>query len=177
MKTLENEARREGYTTLSNTIAVTYADLSKDLKEREKKLTRILQSQGDDYNKMRAVIEKSMDILNHGNGLISDEDLALLNSTYSYLYVQRITNMFKKCHIVLWDYCVNNSRLEDLVNLYKHSSLVWRLTGKDELEKQYFDKLTTLLESEDTRWTEKVPPHTLDYYYRRKLEFTSNDVL
>ncbi|RQP19305.1 MAG: hypothetical protein EAS52_02720 [Parapedobacter sp.] len=177
LKTLENEARREGYTTLSNTIAVTYADLSKDLKEREKKLTRILQSQGDDYNKMRAVIEKSMDILNHGNGLISDEDLALLNSTYSYLYVQRITNMFKKCHIVLWDYCVNNSRLEDLVNLYKHSSLVWRLTGKDELEKQYFDKLTTLLESEDTRWTEKVPPHTLDYYYRRKLEFTSNDVL
>jgi hypothetical protein len=137
-----------------------------------------LTSKDDDYNKIRAIIKKSSDALNQEDGTLSDDDLYLLNISYSYLYTQRLEVLFTKCHKALWLYCINEGRRQDLLNLFKHSSLVWRISGEIELEKSYFEKLETAVGPYiDQINRDTINVVNIDYYNRRKLEFNAKGLL
>jgi predicted negative regulator of RcsB-dependent stress response len=166
LKTLESQAKQAKSESLVNTISLRIAEINNDKKDSEKRFTQVLSSKNDDYNKMRALIKRSIEILKHGDGKISDEELLMLNYTYSYLYVQRLSSLFTNCHIALWLYCLNNSRVDDLLNLYKHSSLVWRISGQNDIEKDYFNKIEKVIDEN------KLDHTSLNYGYfnRRKLE-------
>lgn len=166
LKTLESQAKHAKSEGLVNTLSLRIAEMNNDKKDSEKRFTRVLTSKDDDYNKMRALIKRSIEILKNGDGRISDEELLMLNYTYSYLYVQRLNVMFTNCHIALWLYCLNNSRVDDLLNLFKHSSLVWRISGQNAIEKDYFNQMEKVIKKN------KIDQTSLnyDYFNRRKLE-------
>jgi len=127
----------------------------------------------DDYNKIRAIISKSLSNV-ESNEPIPNEDLNFLNISYSYLYTQRLEVLFNKCHKALWGHCVKSKRYEDLLNLFKFSSLIWRITGDIELEKSYFLNLKTEIASQiDSLKQNPVNVANLDYYYRRDMELAN----
>jgi len=166
LKSLETEAKKAKSETLANGISLKIAELNSDKEDRKKRFAKILTSKNDDYNKMRALIKKSKDVLKLGDGEISNNDLLLLNYTYSYLYAQRMGILFTNCHIALWLYCKKNNRVDDMLNLYKHSSLVWRISGENTLEKDYFNQMKQVID--DQALGDKML--NLDYFNRRKLE-------
>jgi hypothetical protein len=178
LKILEAEARRAGAQSLVNTLSLRIVELNIDSIDRKKRLAKVLDGKGDDYNKIRAIIKKSTDALSYGDGGISDEDLYLLNASYTYLYTQRLDVLFTKCHKALWLYCTNEQRPQDLLNLFKHSSLVWRISGEIELEKSYFEKLESAIGQHVNKINGTgVNAANLDYYNRRKLEYKTTRLL
>ena len=172
LKSLESEAKKADIPTLVNTISLAIAGLEKDSIEKEKRFSTILASKGEYYNKVRAIIAKSVDSLINGSGSISEEDFYFLNLSYSYLYSQRIEGMFKSCHMALWTFCVNEKRSEELLNLFKHSSLIWRISGEIELEKKYFLELKEIVSDQIKNiGRDPINVANINYYTRRKLEF------
>jgi hypothetical protein len=177
LKSLQAQAKKESYFSLVNTISLYITSLVKDIKEREKRFNSILASKGDDYNKIRAIIRKSTDIL-EGDGRLSYDDLYLLNMSYSYLYTQRLQSLFTTCHKALWLFCIKEHRFEDLLNLFRHSSLVWRISGEIDLEKSYFQSLDTFIHSNISSVAkDSVINANVDYYDRRKLELSTQPLL
>lgn len=166
LKSLENEAKKVKSETLANSISLKIAELNNNKEDRKKRFSKILTSKNDDYNKMRALVKKSMDVLKLGDGEISNNDLLLLNYTYSYLYAQRMGILFTNCHIALWLYCKKNNRVDDMLNLYKHSSLVWRISGDYTLEKDYFKQIKQVIDNQEL----DGKMLNLEYFNRRKLE-------
>jgi len=177
IKSLETEAKRTNLPKLVNTLSLKITELSDDQIEKEKRFNKVITSPGDDYNKIRAIIKKSIVILN-GDGFFSSEDLHLLNQSYSYLYPQRLESLFDNCHMALWQFCLKAGRYQDLLNLFKHSSLVWRISGKIDLEKSYFEKLEVVLKDHlNIIKKDSVDLLNIDYYNRRKLEYNSQTLI
>ena len=173
LKTLESEAKKAELSTLVNSISLKISSIVNDVKEREVRFSKILASKGDDYNKVRAIIRKSLDALAAGNAISSDE-LNLLNMSYSYLYIQRLDGLFTDCHKALWIYCVKDERVNDLLNLFKHSSLIWRISDDLDIEKEYYTELNEIMKNhEDLAIPDSVNSANVSYYIRRKLEFES----
>lgn len=177
LRALETEAKKQDIQSLANTLSLRISRLIANKEEKTKRLTKILETPKDDYNKIRAIVEKSLDTVNEG-GLVSDEDLYLLNLAYSYLYSQRLQVLFTNCHTALWLYCMNEGKYNDLLNLFRHSSLVWRISGEIELEREYFNKLEQI---EGLKIDEVTKPGSnstnFEYYRRRKIEFNSPKLL
>jgi hypothetical protein len=175
LKTLEAHAKKINSESFVNTISLKISTLESDALQKEKRYKKVLSSKSDDYNKIRAIINKSLGTLLKGETL-SDDDLAFLNLAYSYLYSQRLEALFKNCHKALWIYCLNEKRIESLLNLFKHSSLVWRISGEVELEKNYFMELKDKVGSQINRLdANSLNAANIDYYVRRELEFNNQD--
>lgn len=174
LRTLEAEARKAKSSSLEDTISLTITELETNKEIVEKRLSKVIESKGSNYNKVRAIVKKSLDSLTDGKGIISLEDLNLLNFSYSYLYTQRLGSLFDDCHSALWIYCTRENRIQDLLNLFKHSSLIWRITDDTELEKEYFLKLDGFV-SNQTKLiaSDSLDLVNMDYFIRRKLELGS----
>ncbi|WP_269792813.1 metallophosphoesterase [Stenotrophomonas sp. Iso1] len=65
----------------------------------------------------------------------------LLIDAYYYLYNERLLPLFGTCHAALWDIFEREGDTANLFKLFRHSSFVWRLSGKDDLELNYVQKL------------------------------------
>jgi len=176
IRSLESDAKRADIPNLCNTLSLHIAELNQDPKEREKRFNKILMANDDNYNRVRAIIKKSLDILSNDEGTLAPEDLLLLNVSYSYLYPQRLESLFTSCHKALWLYCIKEGLLPDLLNLFKHSSLVWRISGENEIEKSYFAKLEAAVADKLDSIGDSKNDLNLDYYNRRKLEFNAQAV-
>ncbi|OYU55519.1 MAG: hypothetical protein CFE25_11400 [Chitinophagaceae bacterium BSSC1] len=175
LKKLENEARKADATVLRNNILLSLADLETDSNDEEKRLNKIIESKDDEYNVIRAVIRKSLKLI-ETNKPFNVEELNLVNIAYSYLYSQRLEGLFNECHKVLWSYCIRGDRYSDLLNLFKHSSLVWRISDDLTNEKRYFLELLELPENK-LKQIDPIPINlaNIEYYKRRKLEFGSTN--
>ena len=174
LKAIETESRRKNYLTLANNISYTLANNYADDNEKAKRLDKIINSKHDEYNKIRAIIIKSLDLLEYSDQTLTANDISLLNLSYSYLYYQRLESLFTSCHKALWLYCIKELRFLDLLNLFKHSSLVWRIIGEKEIEQEYFDELSNLIKDFDENFfTNKAYDLTnFEYFKRRQLEFS-----
>ncbi|MCT6647185.1 hypothetical protein N4G37_14040, partial [Enterococcus faecalis] len=62
--------------------------------------------------------------------------LTTIVDAYRYLFIQRIS-LFNRCHELLWDIFIMFAKLSDLYQLYKTSSIIWRLNGDSEREHKY----------------------------------------
>ncbi len=172
LKKYETQATKSGFTKLANNLSLEIVTLETDLTNNEKRLRKIIETGDGDYNKVRAIVKISLNILTSTDDLISTSDLILLSRSYSYLYAQRLDNLFKNCHKALWIYCTREKRIPDLLNLYKHSSLIWRISGDLDLEKEYFIQLAEF-ETEIMKEFRQNSPNlvNINYYIRRKIEF------
>ena len=62
----------------------------------------------------------------------------------SYSYSQRIGNLLDRCHSVLWRMYTRDHLWASVLRLFRFSSFIWRLRGKEDRELQYLIELKTL---------------------------------
>jgi len=128
----------------------------------------IIESKNDTYNKVRALIVKADIILNTKNiDEITADDLYGLSLSYSYSFYQRLLSLLNKCHRLAWQYWAKQKRYEQLLNLFRYSSFVWRLCGAVEQEQKYINELHS--NSEFIEWFKLNKKNTNGIYYEQRI--------
>ena len=147
LRALYTEARKKNCNVVANNIAL---DLARDEADHEQKKTLLKsvldsgRSGNDHYNFVRALLRISRLSIDDSGALIRGQFNDCVRA-YGYLYNQRIDGMFESCHRILWDEFNARKDVQNLLTLYRHSSLVWRLRGKTKTEQRYRDTLTEVL--------------------------------
>jgi hypothetical protein len=141
-KLLRATEKKNAY-TLGNTIRL---ELAKDRAKRGgnshellKEITKNARSKGDFYNSARAIIDIAN--LPRAEATMNSEDKAQLIEAYHFLYNERLFDMFDRCHDALWRVFERAGDRANLLNLFRRSSFIWRLNGRDAQEAKYLAKL------------------------------------
>ena len=119
--TLAKEARRAGNANSSELLA--------EILKRG--------STSNNYNRARAIVE----LARSANRPLTDPEQDRLLEAYHYLYQERLYNLFDKGHEALWNVFEAADDTTNLLNLFRHSSFIWRLNGREEQEIKYLEKL------------------------------------
>jgi hypothetical protein len=142
---LEQDARRLGFNVLANNLALDRVTSNTDrrgglnfkvLEEVHKSAT----AAGDKYTAARAMEKIGRLSLKASRPLGHDEVRSLME-TYEYLYGERFKGMFNGVHASLWDYFEQLNDVPNLLSLFRHSSLIWRLDDNEEMERKYAERL------------------------------------
>ena len=144
LKNVERRARRYQRTIVANNTALTLSRL-KEAGPADLWQQRVIDSMGDQYNHLRAIVAKANRLIALGeSSSLSREEHRVLAMGYSYLYAQRMTSLFLRCHGALWKILMSERRQGDLLRVFRHSSFLWRLYGEVDTERQYYDELERL---------------------------------
>jgi tetratricopeptide (TPR) repeat protein len=148
---LEQTARKNtGWQSHANDIAIVLTTWAKD-QEKLNLFDRVLQSEDKGRNRYRAIVGKGKLLMKMGKiDKISLADEICLNQAYQYYHSQRLSE-FAECHEVIWTLLEKRGRLDALLSLFRHSSFIWRLEGKNDLELKYFKRLTALQSLDDLK--------------------------
>lgn len=145
-KKLEAEARKKGYSTAANNIALSRARKLGATPEAAAIAKTVVSfaEKNDNYNAIRALVIVARSDLTQ-TGILSEQTLRKLIQAYHYLYSQRFGSLFDSCHAILWDFFERSGERLNLLRLFRHSSLMWRLRGKTSIELNHLVKLTRLI--------------------------------
>jgi len=138
----EIKCRRRKAFVAANNIALSRAKSAKSAEEKRQILAPIMlvnREEKDHYNQTRAVIELSRLSLDDGRSL-GDRELSQLINAYHFLFNEKMANLFDRCHEALWREFSMTSDQNNLLSLFRHSSLYWRLRGSDDSEIKYLKK-------------------------------------
>ncbi|GLS21596.1 hypothetical protein GCM10007874_46130 [Labrys miyagiensis] len=69
------------------------------------------------------------------------DEKARLVEAYHFLYNERLFTLFDRCHEALWRIFERSGDLVNLLNLFRRSSFIWRLNGREAQESKYLSKL------------------------------------
>jgi predicted phosphodiesterase len=125
-------AKRKTHVVVSSIALERASNTSDPIKRRAmyEKIITEANDNGDTYNAIRAVVALGqITEINH-----SQLDKSRLISAYHYLYKGGFLHLFNMCHRALWAIFEKERDLTNLLQLFKYSSLVWRLRGKDRQE-------------------------------------------
>lgn len=135
------KARKSGNNTLVSNFLLTLAQAARRAgkKNLNDQLAEILKpgSKSDNYNRARAIVEISRSA---GRPLTDPEQDRLLEA-YHYLYQERLYDLFDSGHEALWQVFEAAHDTVNLLNLFRHSSFIWRLNGREKQEIKYLRKL------------------------------------
>lgn len=167
---LANKARQEGYNVSSNNMRMdVIAELNDSFMRmgEYKKLAERARLDNDSYNMMIAVV-RWMDLaLEHGED-VTQKEVDNLVAAYTYACSQRQRKMFQQSHTVLWGLLENAGQVESLLQLFRHSSTLQRLTGKVQTELGYLRKLVECIrEIGLEQIARSCDPSTLRYFAAR----------
>lgn len=146
---LEDKARKKGAKTVAVTIALSRAYAIKDDNEKVERLRAIAKDardNGDSYDVMRAMVALGQVSLKDETSfkLTTAEEYHLVR-LYHYLYNEHFGNHFNKCHDILWNIFIERHDYQSLIQLFRYSSLLWRLRGNEELERKTIIRLNNIL--------------------------------
>ena len=151
LKSVERRAREQERTRVANNTALTLSGLE-EAGPAESWQQRVIDSKGDQYNRLRAIVAKANRLIALGrSSSLSPEEHRILAMGYSYLYTQRMTSLFRSCHGALWKILVSERRLGDLLRIFRHSSFLWRLYGEVDTERQCYNELERMELDDVTR--------------------------
>lgn len=142
LRAIMARARKRGAEVLVNNILLT---LTKEpsITQNTSMLREVIDTTRktkDYYNMFRATIYLAENSGNAGN--VSKEDKNRLIGAYHLLHAERMSGLFDRCHDCLWNIFEDTNDTENLLNLFRHSSFIWRLAGRDGLEQKYLKRLT-----------------------------------
>lgn len=161
LNVIKNKAEKFGFNRLKANVILHMCKNGKDLSQLKLIDKIIVESKNDTYTKVRALVTKADIILNtKSTDKITDEDLLGLNIAYSYSFYQRLQSLLNKCHKLAWKYWSNQNRFDQLLNLFRYSSFVWRLCGTIDQEQKYIDEL-------------HLNPEFIDWFKSNKLGINS----
>ncbi|PRA80572.1 hypothetical protein CQ054_20915 [Ochrobactrum sp. MYb29] len=122
--TLAGDGRRNGEET---------GDLLKEIIGTSRKT-------GDFYNAARAITALARQP--GAEDLLTPDEKMRLIEAYHFFYTERLYNQFDLCHGALWKVLEKERDPANLLNLFRHSSFIWRLNGREEQEIKYLALLT-----------------------------------
>ncbi|MGL5844192.1 MAG: SIR2 family protein [Aeromonas hydrophila] len=141
--TLEKKARGCNAITLANNISLELASL--EPKSQDVYIHKVIHSDPGTYSMVRAMLKRLKIVLDKSpNATLSRSDKSKLLEAYNYLFTQRIDGLFNKCHDLIWRVFINESDTASLFNLITTSSLVWRVNGDIDREKECLKKVKEL---------------------------------
>ncbi|MGS5087273.1 metallophosphoesterase family protein [Hydrogenophaga sp. A37] len=149
LRTLYAEARKRHCKVVANNIALDLARVAPNTEQKNLLLNEVLlsgRSDNDHYNFVRALLRTCRLSIDE-SGTLTRRNFDDCARAYSYLYNQRIYGLFESCHQILWDVFKAREDEQNLLTLYRYSSLVWRLRRKTETEQKYRNSLTAILGS------------------------------
>lgn len=136
-------AKKKDSTVLANNIMIKLAEEAEESDESSAKfLKEVLENSdrtNDYYNGARAIVLLAENLSD--DKMLSDNERARLIEAYHFLYNERLYGLFDRCHAALWNVFEEEDQTANLLNLFRHSSFMWRLRGQDEKEKKYLSKL------------------------------------
>lgn len=141
---LENDAKKRGAVTVRNNLILARAKVESNNPEILDVLKEVRDSSlklNDSYTAGRASVKIATIMSRRQEGL-TNEALNYLVQSYQYFYGQRFHNLFVDAHKALWEVFEKSGDVPNLLSLFKYSSFIWRLSGNDEREKTYIEKLT-----------------------------------
>jgi len=164
LRELEKGARRKGHTNAANNIALTLARETEDDDEATNILSSVLTDRDKSsgfYNQVRAILE-IVERKVEAETPLSDGEIAQLIACYQFLLNERVPSLFNKAHRALWHAFIRRSNWENLLTLFRYSSMIWRLRGEEYREEKLLQDLDRLLGS--------IPPalvsqHKVSHYY------------
>lgn len=167
---LASKARQEGYTVSSNNMKMEVISELNDpaMQMAEyKKLAERARLDKDAYN-MRGALISWMEIAVEHELPISTSEVDSLVEAYKYACSQRQRGMFYQSHAVLWGLLEKAGQIEVLLQLFRHSSTLQRLTGSVEIELGYLRKLVGLVRDIGLQQVaHSCDPSTLRYFAAR----------
>jgi predicted MPP superfamily phosphohydrolase/tetratricopeptide (TPR) repeat protein len=147
LQQLEDDLRNRGFDIVSNNIALELARRAKSSSEKKRYHERVLrEGKGTDFfNRYKAIVFRGEELISENKiGGLSPADRHLLYEAYDYLFSQRMTGMFDRCTRVLWHMSASQRQVPMLLRLFRHSSFIWRIYGKNTLEESYIKELNEM---------------------------------
>jgi tetratricopeptide (TPR) repeat protein len=148
LRRLLRTALKGSHTVTANNIRLTLAQEEKD---DEKAFTLLKEVQApaaagshDFYNNVRAAVELA-ERRSRSSGLGDAERLRLIDA-YQFLYSERLVTLFDRCHELLWNEFERSGQIANLLNLFRHSSFIWRLSGRESMEARYLARLVRMVQ-------------------------------
>lgn len=138
--------RRKAF-IVSNNLAIERAASTDDVARKKQLLqeaSNTARKEHDHYNLVRASL-KLADLELSENGALSKEMLKDCTRAYGYLYNQRMDSLFGSSHSILWRAFKANGDVENMLTLFRHSSLVWRLRAQNSVERRFIEQLLPLI--------------------------------
>lgn len=168
LNAIKAKAERLNYTTLKANLILDICRLVKTENQLKQLDKVIAESRQDVYNKVRALVLKSEIILKTKKlEEITDSELFSLNVAYSYTFYQRLKPLLNKCHSLVWKYWENQNKFDQLLNLFRYSSFVWRLCNAVHDELESVNKLQS--NSEFIEWYENNRNNANSIYYEQRV--------
>lgn len=147
LRLLQEEAVRRKAFIVSNNLAIERAASTDDVARKKQLLqeaSNTARKEHDHYNLVRASL-KLADLELSENGALSKEMLKDCTRAYGYLYNQRMDSLFGSSHSILWRAFKANGDVENMLTLFRHSSLVWRLRAQNSVERRFIEQLLPLI--------------------------------
>ncbi len=141
---IEAKALKQGAFVVKHNLALDRASACKNISECTDILESVFVSakkSGDHYNSMRAILKLAKLILDSG-GNLNREYLNNTIDSYHYLYSDSVGGLFTSCHDVLWRAFLLANETDNLLRLFRHSSLIWRLRANEKTELKYLKSLS-----------------------------------
>ncbi|RPA31291.1 hypothetical protein EGC78_11590 [Shewanella frigidimarina] len=135
LKAMEKKFRNKKRYNAANNAAISLSDLETGTSGKVHWLDRVISCPDrNQYNKLRAVTKKAKITSKYGEYKPSNIELKLLHSCYLFSFSQGMTPLFNDAHRILWTYYAAIRDYNTLFNLYRHSSLYWRIY--DDIDKE-----------------------------------------
>jgi tetratricopeptide (TPR) repeat protein len=149
---LEKEARLDGNISVANGILLDLYSETSDPKEELRYIDKILKTEKEGYQRIRAIVAKAQILVRQKKECdLRPTELVDLAKAYTYLHAQRFGALFDHCHSVLWDVLEIRGDSQRLLRLFRHSSFLWRLRGREEQESNYLKRLSLKNLENETR--------------------------
>src|ERR1700678_765163 len=151
-------AHKGRHTVVENNIRLTLASAEKDDEKASGLLKEVVQTPvgcNDFYNGVRAAVQLA-ERRSRSSGLTEVERSRLIDA-YHFLYSERLVSLFDRCHEALWNEFEHSGQMVNLLNLFRHSSFIWRLNGHKSTEARYLAKLVGMVQAE-TATRSRPPP-------------------
>lgn len=162
---LEKKARSAGEFITANNLALTIAESSDDRNNKLALYDKVIACTSDNYNQKRAILRKGKLLaLNAEMDKFSYLENKMLIDTYEYGFSQRINNFFQVSLELLWERFEREGDDPSLIRLFRYSSLLWRLEGKNEVEKEYAVKLSNYIKDEKRKIHSKSTQSSIKIY-------------
>lgn len=141
LKEILADGRKKKASVLINNVLISLAN-EPNTSLKSEQLTEVVETANDSkdfWNVARATITLA-EILPSIEDMSIDHKKRLVDA-YHFLHAERLPNLFDRCHAVLWKLFEETGDTVNLINLYRHSSFIWRLAGREEIELKYLRKL------------------------------------
>jgi predicted MPP superfamily phosphohydrolase len=165
---IEAKAVKQNAFIVKHNLAIDRAESCTNTSERISILKEVSASakrRGDHYNGMRATLKLAKLTLDSGEGLDSNQLSGAIES-YHYLYNDCVGSLLNGCHDVLWRAFLFSNQIDNLLRLFRHSSLIWRLRGREKTELKYVKLLNDRLNLGATVKS-NLPQRELNYFLTR----------